>query len=146
MSLLDRLYGIEPGDQSQRPTWFADGATSAAVSIAISTDFINPSAWPLLLLNWGATLAPGAAQFPYTYRFNVMDPGSTVVLHQFDGGQLNPAGTAAANVFVAGRGQVIVPGRHRIRCECRFNAGANSNSVGIVVGGFLIPRGTLGIS
>lgn len=146
MSLLDRLYAIDAGDQSQRATWVADNQSSAAVSITISTDWINPTALPLLLLNWGADLAPGAAQFPYTYRFNVMDPGSTTILQQFDGGQFNPAGIAAATVYVGNHGQVIVPGKHRVRCTCRFNAGANSNSVGLYVGGFLIPRGTLGIS
>lgn len=143
-ALLSRLYGIDVLDASQRATWLRDQATSAAVAGTISTDWINLSSLPFLLTAWGAELAPGAAQYPVAYRFTVMDPGSTAVLVQFGGDQLASV-IAAVNSWVGDTGEVVVPGRHRVRITARFNAGAASNSAAIFVAGWLIPRGTLGL-
>lgn len=143
-AILTRLYNFDANDASQRATWLRDTANSAAAAATISTDWVNSSSLPFLLTAWGAELAPGAAQYPMAYRFTVMDPGSTAVLVQFGGDQLSSV-VAAVNSWVGGVGEVIVPGRHRVRITARFNAGAASNSAAVFVAGWLIPRGTLGL-
>lgn len=141
--MLARLY-VVPAGAEHHPRLASIVVSSSAANANVWGTWTNDQPLPLLLNAVGGVMSPGAAQYLMNWHFelqHIADQATSAVLF----GEHHDSTVAAIARYVGHTlpSPILVPPRYSVSINGRFNAGANSNSIDMLIWGAFIPRGNI---
>lgn len=148
MGILDRLYiptakDIGSGNSNVRRWWKAFNASGVTATPTTSDTELGPTDTVRLIHTVTFNWVPGAAQSPISASLGVVQPGAANPF-QLVGTQppFTTVGVFNSYATIAGVDLLWMQGEF-LQLTGYFNAGANSNAIGVLLSGLEFPRGSI---